>query len=68
MLCLIGIGGLEILLILFVLGVTVVPQILVILYIMRSTLETNLKLIWVLVTIFVPFGWLVYLLAGRPKE
>ncbi|WP_428654220.1 PLDc N-terminal domain-containing protein [Runella sp.] len=68
MLCFVGIGGLEILFILFVLGVTVVPQILVILYIMRSTLETNLKLIWVLVTIFVPFGWLVYLLAGRPKE
>jgi type III secretory pathway component EscS len=47
---------------------TIIPQILAIVHIVRSQLESNLKLIWVLVTIFVPFGWLVYFLAGRPKE
>ncbi|WP_162793936.1 PLDc N-terminal domain-containing protein [Runella rosea] len=38
-----------------------------IVHIVRSTLENTLKLIWVLVTLFIPFGWLVYFLAGRPK-
>ncbi len=68
MLCFLGIGGLEIGLILFILGLTIIPQILAIVHIVRSQLESNLKLIWVLVTIFIPFGWLVYFLVGRPKE
>jgi|JI7StandDraft_1071085.scaffolds.fasta_scaffold856787_2 hypothetical protein len=68
MLCFIGIGGLEIGLLFLVLGLIIIPQILAIVHIVRSQLESNLKLIWVLVTIFIPFGWLVYFLVGRPKE
>ncbi len=68
MLCFIGLGGQELILIFLVLGLTIVPQIITIVHIVRSRLESTLKLIWVLVTIFIPFGWLVYLLAGRPKD
>lgn len=68
MLCLIGLGGQEVILILIILGITIVPQIITIVHIVRSSLENTLKLIWVLVTLFIPFGWLVYLLAGRPKK
>jgi hypothetical protein len=68
MICFIGIGVLEVLLIFLVLGLTIIPQILAIVHIVRSQLESYLKLIWVLVTIFVPFGWLVYFLVGRPKN
>jgi Phospholipase_D-nuclease N-terminal len=68
MLCFIGLGGQEVILILLILGITIVPQIITIVHIVRSSLENTLKLIWVLVTLFIPFGWLVYILAGRPKE
>jgi type III secretory pathway component EscS len=68
MLCYLGLGGQEVLLILLILSLTIVPQIIAIVHIVRSTLENTLKLIWVLVTLFIPLGWLVYLLAGRPKE
>jgi hypothetical protein len=49
MLCFIGIGGLEIGLLFLVLGLIIIPQILAIIHIVRSQLESNLKLIWVLV-------------------
>ena len=68
MLCFLGIGGMEIIFLLVLLGLTIIPQVIAIVHIVKSSLESNLKLIWVLVTIFVPFGWLVYFLAGRPKE
>ena len=68
MLCFFGIGGMEIIFLLVLLGLTIIPQVIAIVHIVKSSLESNLKLIWVLVTIFVPFGWLVYFLAGRPKE
>lgn len=68
MLCFLGIGGMEIIFLLVLLGLTIIPQVMAIVHIVKSSLESNLKLIWVLVTIFVPFGWLVYFLAGRPKE
>lgn len=68
MLCFFGIGGMEIIFLLVLLGLTIIPQVMAIVHIVKSSLESNLKLIWVLVTIFVPFGWLVYFLAGRPKE
>jgi type III secretory pathway component EscS len=68
MLCFLGIGGMEIIFLLVLLGLTIIPQVMAIVHIIKSSLESNLKLIWVLVTIFVPFGWLVYFLAGRPKE
>ncbi len=67
MLCFLGIGGLEIGLIFLVLGLTIIPQIIAIVHIVRSSLESTMKLIWVLVAIFIPFGWLVYFLAGRPR-
>jgi Phospholipase_D-nuclease N-terminal len=68
MLCYLGLGGQELILIFLILSLTIVPQIITIVHIVRSTLENTLKLIWVLVTLFIPLGWLVYLLAGRPKE
>lgn len=68
MFCYLGLGGQELILIFLILGLTIVPQIIAIVHIVRSTLENTLKLIWVLVTLFIPFGWLVYFLAGRPKE
>jgi type III secretory pathway component EscS len=68
MLCFIGIGGMEIIFLLLLLALMVIPQVMAIVHIVKSSLESNLKLIWVLVTIFIPFGWLVYFLAGRPKE
>lgn len=68
MLCFIGIGGMEIIFLLLLLVLMVIPQVMAIVHIVKSSLESNLKLIWVLVTIFIPFGWLVYFLAGRPKE
>lgn len=68
MFLLLGIGSIEILLIFGVLCLIILPQILAILSIVRSNLESNLKLVWTLVTIFIPFGWLVYFLAGRPKK
>ncbi|NBB19801.1 hypothetical protein GVN20_10615 [Runella sp. CRIBMP] len=68
MLCYLGLGGQEVIFIFLLLGLTIVPQIIAIVHIVRSTLENTLKLIWVLVTLFIPFGWLVYFLAGRPKE
>jgi Phospholipase_D-nuclease N-terminal len=36
--------------------------------IVRSNFEGNLKLIWVLVTIFVPFGGLMYFIWGRKNK
>lgn len=68
MLCFLGLGGQELILIFLILGITILPQIITIVHIVRSSLENTLKLIWVLVTLFIPFGWLVYILAGRPKE
>lgn len=68
MLCYLGLGGQEVIFIFLLLGLTIVPQIIAIVHIVRSTLENTLKLIWVLVTLCIPFGWLVYFLAGRPKE
>ncbi len=68
MLCYLGLGGQELILIFLILGITIIPQIITIVHIVRSTLENNLKLIWVLVTLFIPFGWLVYFLAGQPRE
>ncbi|MCP1384225.1 PLDc N-terminal domain-containing protein [Runella salmonicolor] len=68
MLCYLGLGGQEVIFIFLLLGLTIVPQIIAIVHIVRSTLENTLKLIWVLVTLFIPLGWLVYFLAGRPKE
>ena len=67
MLSFIGLGGQELIFIFLLLGITIIPQIIAIVHIVRSSLESNLKLIWVLVTLFIPFGWLVYFLAGRPK-
>lgn len=66
--CFIGLGGQEVILIFLILGLTLIPQVIAIVHIVRSSLENTLKLIWVLVTLFIPFGWLVYLLAGRPKD
>ncbi|AXE19520.1 hypothetical protein DR864_18140 [Runella rosea] len=67
MLCFFGLGGQELIFIFLILGLTIIPQMIAIVHIVRSTLENTLKLIWVLVTLFIPFGWLVYFLAGRPK-
>ena len=36
--------------------------------IVRSKFEGNHKLIWVLVTIFVPFGGLIYFIFGRKNK
>jgi hypothetical protein len=36
--------------------------------IVRSKFEGNHKLIWVLVTIFVPFGGLIYFVFGRKNK
>lgn len=36
--------------------------------IVRSKFEGNNKLIWVLVTIFVPFGGLIYFIFGRKNK
>jgi Phospholipase_D-nuclease N-terminal len=36
--------------------------------IVRSKFEGNHKLIWVLVTIFVPFGGLLYFIFGRKNK
>ncbi|HLO44613.1 MAG TPA: PLDc N-terminal domain-containing protein [Leadbetterella sp.] len=36
--------------------------------IVRSKYEGNHKLIWVLVTIFVPFGGLIYFIFGRKNK
>jgi hypothetical protein len=36
--------------------------------IVRSKFEDNHKLIWVLVTIFVPFGGLIYFIFGRKNK
>lgn len=36
--------------------------------IVRSRFEGNNKLIWVLVTIFVPFGGLIYFILGRKNK
>jgi hypothetical protein len=31
----------------------------------QSSFESNMKIVWALVIIFVPFGWLVYFLVGK---
>jgi hypothetical protein len=36
--------------------------------IVRSKFKGNNKLIWVLVTIFVPFGGLIYFICGRKNK
>lgn len=63
-----GIGGLEIIFILLVLVLSIIPQILAVLSIARANLEVSMKVFWLIITLFLPFGWLIYFLFGRPKR
>jgi hypothetical protein len=65
MLALLGLGGMELMFILGILAITIIPQIIAIVNLVQSSLESNMKIVWALVIIFVPFGWLVYFLVGK---
>jgi hypothetical protein len=55
-----GLSGAEIGFILLLLGLMFLPPIAAIVHVLSRPIESNLKLIWVLISIFVPLGWLVY--------
>jgi Phospholipase_D-nuclease N-terminal len=65
MFAILGLGGMELMFILGILAVTIIPQIIAIVNLVQSSLESNMKIVWALVIIFVPFGWLVYFLVGK---
>ncbi len=63
-----GISEMAFMSIIFIFLLMFVAQIFAIIHIVRSNLESNIKLIWAIVTVFVPFGWLVYFIAGQKKD
>jgi type III secretory pathway component EscS len=68
MLLILGLSSAELMLIIFALGIGgIIGPILAIINIVKSRLESNIKIIWTLVSIFIPFGWIAYFIFGKRK-
>lgn len=61
-LLLFGLGGWEIAFVILIICLMFGGPLLAIIHALTRPLDANLKLIWVLVSIFIPFGWVVYFL------
>lgn len=49
-------------------GAYFIGQISAIINIMRAGTSSNTKLLWVIITIFLPFGWVIYYAIGRERK
>jgi len=66
----VGLGIFELLLILMISGVFFLPWLFALIDCLKSEFkESNLKVIWVVVLLLVPFlGWILYFIIGRGQK